>query len=88
MSVSNRFFEIHAPKIATDAEASTRARQAIRPYDVLFSTVRPCFRNLAMLRNEGEGTWGAVRHGGSSFSIVDESTRKTRIIDMRACILR
>ena len=59
-SISNRLFKIEAPKIVTGAEAPTRARQAIRPCDVLFSTVRPYLRNVAMLRNEDEGNVGST----------------------------
>jgi type I restriction enzyme, S subunit len=59
-SISNRLFEIEAPKIVTGAEAPTRARQAIRPGDVLFSTVRPYLRNVAMLRSESEGDVGST----------------------------
>lgn len=59
-SISNRFFKIEVPKIVTGAEAPTRARQAILPCDVLFSTVRPYLRNVAMLRNEDEGNVGST----------------------------
>lgn len=59
-SISNRLFEIEAQKIVTGAEAPTRARQAIRPGDVLFSTVRPYLRNVAMLRSESEGDVGST----------------------------
>lgn len=59
-SISNRFFKIEAPKIVTGAEAPTRARQAIRPGDVLFSTVRPYLRNIALVRSENEGNVGST----------------------------
>jgi type I restriction enzyme S subunit len=59
-SISNRRFEIDAPKVLTGAEAPTRARQAIRPGDVLFSTVRPYLRNIALVRSENEGNVGST----------------------------
>lgn len=59
-SISNRRFEIDAPKIVTGAEAPTRARQAIQPGDVLFSTVRPYLRNVALIRKETDGDVGST----------------------------
>ena len=59
-SISNRSFQIEAPKIVVGAEAPTRARQAIRPGDVLVSTVRPYLRNVALVRNEDEGNVGST----------------------------
>ena len=59
-SISNQRFEIDAPKIVSGATAPTRARQAIRPGDVLFSTVRPYLRNVALVRKHTDGDVGST----------------------------
>lgn len=59
-SISNERFEIEAPKIVSGATAPTRARQSIRPGDVLVSTVRPYLRNVAIVRKETDGNVGST----------------------------
>ena len=48
-SIDNSFFQITNPKIYQDADAPSRAQQVVQTGDILFSTVRPYLKNIAMV---------------------------------------
>lgn len=52
-SINNDTNEISSPKIIKGSEAPSRARQIVNQGDILFSTVRPYLRNIAIV---GEDT--------------------------------
>ena len=54
-SINNGSNRIEAPKRMNLADAPSRARQKIRAGDILFSTVRPYLRNIALVKQEFGG---------------------------------
>ena len=48
-SIDNSSYQITDPKIYLDSEAPSRAQQIIQTDDILFSTVRPYLKNIAMV---------------------------------------
>lgn len=54
-SIDNERNVISSPKRLRGAEAPSRARREVRENDVLFSTVRPYLKNIAMVPREFDG---------------------------------
>ncbi|GAK53593.1 restriction modification system DNA specificity domain [Candidatus Moduliflexus flocculans] len=48
-SIDNLSYQITEPKIYQDSEAPSRAQQVVQTGDILFSTVRPYLKNIAMV---------------------------------------
>jgi len=54
-SIDNDALLIAEPKLLATHEAPSRARKLVRAFDVLFSTVRPYLKNIAMVPRELDG---------------------------------
>lgn len=71
-SIDNSVNRVVAPKIYLGEEAPSRARQLVRANDVLFSTVRPYLKNIALVPEIHDGqiatTGFSVLRGASGIS--------------------